>query len=125
MCELVRVVHVLEVPPHVQQRCDAGVLQHVPDQPAELLLFLEQQTCLRGITLIAERKKVFENVLQSTMVLTLQRRPASPRPLRATIARSVIDLETRQMPSVQVSQEQVVRHLNGTSVWFVADHSRA
>jgi adenine-specific DNA-methyltransferase len=84
--------------------------------------FLEQQACLREVTLIAERKKVFEKVLQGTMVLTLQRRPAPPHPLKTTVARSVVELETRQMPSVRVGQEQVVRYLNDASVWFVADN---
>lgn len=83
--------------------------------------FIELRAGLREVTLIAERKKVFENVLQGTMVLALQRQPVSPRPLKTAVAHSVADLETRQMPSARVSQEQVVRHLNGTSVWFVAD----
>jgi len=86
--------------------------------------FIEQRASLREVTLIAERKKVFENVLQGTMVLVLQRRPAPSRPVRTAVARSVIDLETRQMPCALVGQEQVTRHLNGTSVWFVADTRR-
>ena len=94
--------------------------------------FIEQQATLREITLIAERKKVFENVLQGTMILVIQRQPRDgdsgtmpPRPLKTAVARSVVDLETRQMPAAQVDQRQVVRHLNGTSVWFVADTRRS
>jgi len=90
--------------------------------------FIEQQATLREITLIAERKKVFENVLQGTMILVIQRQPRDgdsgtmpSRPLKTAVARSAVDLETRQMPAAQVDQRQVVRHLNGTSVWFVAD----
>jgi len=86
--------------------------------------FIEQRAILQEVTLIAERKKVFENVLQGTMILILQRQPTSARPLKTAVARSVTDLETRRMPSARVSQEQVVRHLNGTSVWFVADTQR-
>jgi adenine-specific DNA-methyltransferase len=40
------------------------------------------------------------------------------------VARSVADLETRQMPVAQVDSRQVARHLNGTSVWFVAGNRR-
>jgi adenine-specific DNA-methyltransferase len=86
--------------------------------------FIERRTVLREITLIAERRKVFANVLQGTMILTLQRQPVPPSPFKTAIARSVTDLETQQMSSAQVSQEQVVRHLDGTSVWFVADTRR-
>ncbi len=93
--------------------------------------FIEQQATLREITLIAERKKVFENVLQGTMILVIQRQPRHgdsgtmpPRPLKTAVARSVADLETQQMPAAQVDQRQVIRHLNGTSVWFVADMRR-
>jgi adenine-specific DNA-methyltransferase len=86
--------------------------------------FIEQQASLREVTLIAERKKVFENVLQGTMVLVLQRRPVPLYPVKTAVARSVVELETQQMPYAQVSQEQVARHLNGTSVWFVADTQR-
>jgi len=92
---------------------------------------IEQQAILREITLIAERKQVFENVLQGTMILVIQRPPdteksvADPgRPVKTAVARSVVDLETRQIPSARVEQRQVVRHLNGTSVWFVADTRR-
>ena len=86
--------------------------------------FIEQRASLREVTLIAERKKVFENVLQGTMMLILQRRPTPPCPVKTAVARSVIDLETQQMPYAQVSQERVARHLNGTSVWFVANTRR-
>jgi len=86
--------------------------------------FIEQQAVLREVTLIAERKKVFENVLQGTMVLILQRQSVPTHPLKTAITRSVADMETRQMPSARVSQEQVVRHLNDASVWFVADTRR-
>lgn len=86
--------------------------------------FIEKQAILREVTLIAERRKVFENVLQGTMILTLQRQPVPPCPAKTAIARSVIDLETRQTSSAQVNQAQVVRHLNGISVWFVADTRR-
>jgi adenine-specific DNA-methyltransferase len=89
-----------------------------------LRYFIEQRASLREVTLIAERKKVFEDVLQGTMVLVLQRQPISPCPVKTAVARSVIDLETQQMPYAQVNQEQVARHLNGTSVWFVADTRR-
>jgi len=92
---------------------------------------IEQRAALREITLIAERKKVFESVLQGTMILVVQRQPqmtdpGAPllSPLKTAIARSVADLETRQMPSAQVDPSQVVRRLNGTSVWFVADTQR-
>jgi len=86
--------------------------------------FIEQRAALREITLIAERKKVFESVLQGTMILVVQRQPAL-HPLRTAVARSVADLETRQMPAAQVDQGRVVRHLNGTSVWFVTDTGSA
>ncbi|RLC57577.1 MAG: hypothetical protein DRI80_14820 [Chloroflexota bacterium] len=86
--------------------------------------FIEQRAALQEITLIAERKKVFENVLQGTMVLILRRRPTPTRLLKTALAHSVADLEVQQMPSARVNQEQVVRHLNGTSIWFVADTRR-
>jgi adenine-specific DNA-methyltransferase len=90
--------------------------------------FIEQRAALREITLIAERKEVFKDVLQGTMILIVQRQPpggearaALLHPVRTAVARSVVDLDTQQMPAAQVDQGQVVRHLNGTSVWFVAD----
>ena len=93
--------------------------------------FIEQRAALREITLITERKKVFRNVLQGTMILVVQRRPvreasrsALVYPLKTAVARSVADLENRQMPVAQVDSRQVARHLNGTSVWFVADNRR-
>jgi len=86
--------------------------------------FIEQQAVLQEVTLIAERKKVFENVLQGTMILILQRQPVPPPLTKTAVARSVMDLETRQISSAQVDQAQVVRHLNGISVWFVADTQR-
>jgi len=86
--------------------------------------FIEQQAILQEMTLIAERKRVFEKVLQGIMVLVLRRRPTAARPLKTAIARSVADLETLRTSSTQVSQEQVIRHLNGTSVWFVAGTRR-
>ena len=89
-----------------------------------LRCFIEQRANLREVTLITERKKVFENVLQGTMMLVLQRQPAPTHSVKAAVARSVIDLDTQQMPYTQVSQDRVTRHLNGTSVWFVADTRR-
>jgi hypothetical protein len=65
------------------------------------------------------------------MILVIQRRPDSEgsvtvpvRPVKTAVARSVVDLEIRQIPGVQVDQQRVVRHLNGASVWFVADTRR-
>ena len=92
--------------------------------------FVEQRAALREITLIAERKRVFKDVLQGTMILVVQRHlqngdsGAPLRPLKTAVARSVADLETRQMAAAQVDPGQVARHLNGTSVWFVSDDRR-
>lgn len=89
--------------------------------------FVEEHAVLREITLIAERKGVFENVLQGTMILVVQRQPVAgaPRLLRTAAACSVVDIETRQMPAAEVAPARVIRHLNGTSVWFVSDSRKA
>ena len=119
----------------LEMLCPGGVLGYIIPRSMlsglyfkNLRQFIEQQADLREIVLIAECKKVFKNVLQGTMILAVQRQPQREdsrttllRPLKTAVARSVADLETRQMPVAQVDQGQVVRHLNSTSVWFVAD----
>lgn len=90
--------------------------------------FIELQSDLKEITLITERKKVFDNVLQGTMILVVQRRycenkrePAPINALKTAVARSALELETRNMPAACVDQKKVMRHLNGSIVWFVSD----
>ncbi len=94
--------------------------------------FIEREVTLHEIALIAERKKVFKNVLQGTMILVIQRerrdrdrKVIALRPLKTAVIHSVADLESRRVPTVRVDARQVIRHLNGNSIWFVADNQRA
>jgi len=86
--------------------------------------FVEQHAVLQEVTLMAERKKVFEDVLQGTMILVCRRLPAPSAPVKTAIVRAAAELESHQVPCATVGQDQVVRRLNGLSIWFVSDARR-
>lgn len=86
--------------------------------------FVEQQAVLQEVTLMAERKKVFEGVLQGTMILVCRRRPAPDAPIKTAIVHTAPELESYRVPCATVARDQVVRRLNGVSVWFVSDTRR-
>jgi adenine-specific DNA-methyltransferase len=86
--------------------------------------FVEKTAVLEEVTLMAARKKVFEDVLQGTMILVARRRPAEPALVRTAVVRSPADLRAGSLAPARVTQDKIVRQLNGLSVWFVSDSER-
>jgi adenine-specific DNA-methyltransferase len=92
---------------------------------------IEERARLEELTLLADRKKVFPEVLQATMILVF-RKPldaAEPRdggslPVRTAIVRAVADLEDAGPVHVLPATRQITRRLNGTTIWFVSDQER-
>jgi len=95
--------------------------------------FVEHQADLLEITLIVDRKKVFENVLQGTMILVTKRKESeegSSRSglasrVRISVVRSKEEFVNNHFTYVEVCQNDVIRPLNGTNIWFVADSRKA
>jgi adenine-specific DNA-methyltransferase len=90
---------------------------------------IERRTHLEEISLLAERKNVFPQVLQGTMILVFRKRAAdggaaTGTPVRTGIVRSAAELGNGGPPHVLTSPERVARRLNGTSIWFVSDRER-
>lgn len=90
---------------------------------------LEEKTHLQELTLLADRKRVFPQVLQGTMILVFQKRSADgrrsgSRTVRTAVVRAVAELSNGGPAQVSPEVTQVVRRLNGTTVWFVSDRSQ-
>lgn len=85
-----------------------------------LRAFINRETSVREIVYLSDRKKVFGSVLHGTMILSLQRDVATGHDITVSFADSLKDMETK-MPAITVKKEYVIRRLNGTTVWFVAD----
>jgi adenine-specific DNA-methyltransferase len=91
---------------------------------------IEEETCLEEISLFSDRKRVFSQVLQGTMVLVFRKRRtesgggAEASPIRTAVIRSVSELDHGGPAHVLAGTAQVVRRLNGTTVWFVSDRER-
>jgi adenine-specific DNA-methyltransferase len=91
--------------------------------------FLEQRTCLEELAVLAERKNVFPQVLQGTMIVVCRRRaddepPVANRTLRTTVIRSTAEFGNGGPPYVTARTDQVTRRMNGTTIWFVSDRER-
>lgn len=82
--------------------------------------YVENKTTIKEIVHIADRKKVFDAVLHSTMILSLQRNNTKKRKINISFAQSREDIEGCHS-AISVDANKVIQHLNGTSVWFVAD----
>ncbi|HKZ38305.1 MAG TPA: Eco57I restriction-modification methylase domain-containing protein, partial [Chryseolinea sp.] len=94
--------------------------------------FIERRAVLREITLITDRKNVFGNVLQGTMILVVTKKIQDDNPrdslhftVKTGIARSTSDFEKKQFNSVNVDQKHIVQFVNGTSIWFVSNKMRS
>jgi len=88
---------------------------------------IEERTRLEELLLLAERKNVFPQVLQGTMIVVF-RRPecgdAARGPVRTGIVRDVSELGNGGPCHVLADIGQVARRLNGTTVWFVSDREK-
>jgi adenine-specific DNA-methyltransferase len=90
---------------------------------------LEEQTCIEELSLLAERKNVFPQVLQGTMIIVFRKPmpgevPAAEDLVRTSVVRSAAELGNGGPSSVSARAAQVARRLNGTTVWFVSDQER-
>lgn len=88
---------------------------------------IEEETRLEELSLLVERKNVFPQVLQGTMIVVL-RRPSSgeagAQSIRTGVVRSVNELSDGGPCHVRAEIGQVARRLNGTTVWFVSDREQ-
>lgn len=88
-----------------------------------LRAFIEKNTSLREIVHLADRKKVFDNVLHGTMILSLERSMQADDKLSVSFVQSHKNI-TSDRATIKVSPDNVVRRLNGATVWFVADSQK-
>jgi adenine-specific DNA-methyltransferase len=82
--------------------------------------FIEKKTSIREIIYISERKKIFEFVLHGTMILSLRRNKRTDEVVNISFIQSLKEMGNEH-PGIRVDMDKVVQHLNGTTVWFVAD----
>ncbi|HTQ79756.1 MAG TPA: N-6 DNA methylase, partial [Thermoanaerobaculia bacterium] len=90
---------------------------------------IEQKTCLEELSLLAERKNVFPQVLQGTMVIVFRKLAAgetrdADQPMRTSVIRAAAELGNGGPAHVTPATAQVTRRLNGTTIWFVSDQKR-
>lgn len=81
--------------------------------------FIEDKTSVTEIVYISERKKIFENVLHGTMILSLERNKDSEKTVNISFIQSLEKIETQNI--IRVDRDKVIQRLNGTKIWFVAD----
>jgi len=79
---------------------------------------IEKKTAIREIGYISERKKVFDDVLHGTMILSLESVTDSSGMINVSFIESLNDFGKT---TVAVQPESVIQRLNGSTVWFVAD----
>lgn len=90
---------------------------------------IEQRTHLEELSLLAERKNVFPQVLQGTMIIAF-RKPSNEeardaeRSVRTGVIRTAAELANAGPAQVTVRPDQVSRRLNGSTIWFVSDQER-
>jgi len=92
---------------------------------------IEEETRLEEISVFSDRKRIFSQVLQGTMILVFRKRD-SGKPVgseeqhhvRTAMIRSVSELEGGGLTHLRAEAAQVIRRLNGTTVWFVSDRER-
>lgn len=88
-----------------------------------LRAFIEKNTSLREIVYLADRKNVFDNVLHGTMILALERAIGAGNKVSISFARSTKNISCDQS-NITVSLDSVIRRLNGSTIWFVADSQK-
>jgi len=81
--------------------------------------FIEDKTSVKEIVYISERKKIFENVLHGTMILSLKWNKDSEKMVNISFIHSLKEIETQNI--ISVGRDKVIQRLNGTSIWFIAD----
>ncbi|MCF6149414.1 MAG: N-6 DNA methylase [Candidatus Kuenenia sp.] len=84
--------------------------------------FIERNTSIKEMVYISDRKKVFDNVLHGTMILTLKRNKQSREKVTISFIKSLKDMENRHA-EISVDRNKIIQRLNGTTVWFVANTS--
>lgn len=84
--------------------------------------FIERNTSIKEVVYISDRKKVFDNVLHGTMILSLKRDKQSREKVMISFIKSLKDMENRHA-EISVDRDRVIQRLNGTTVWFVANTS--
>ena len=85
--------------------------------------FIEKRTRIKEIVHISNRKKIFDNVLQGTMILALSKKSNKKR-VRISFTKSLDDFRATIKDPLKISQVKIARNLNGTSVWFLSDSKR-
>lgn len=82
--------------------------------------FIERNTSIKEVVYISDRKKVFDNVLHGTMILSLKRDKQSREKVKISFIKSLKDMENRHT-EISVDRNKIIQRLNGTTVWFVAN----
>jgi len=90
---------------------------------------IETRTSIEELSLLAERKNVFPQVLQGTMVIVFRKTKtdetiSGDHPVRTAIVRTAAELGNGGPNHVTARVAQVARRLNGTTIWFVSDQER-
>lgn len=81
---------------------------------------IERKTAIKEITCISERKKVFDNVLHGTMILSLKQSRKYDKEVNVSCVQSLNDIGTHHN-KITIPEDNIIQHLNGTTVWFVSD----
>ena len=82
--------------------------------------FIERKTLLKKIICITERKKVFTDVLHGTMIISLARERKHTKEVNISCVQSLHEVTT-QDNKITINRDNIIQHLNGTTVWFVAN----
>ncbi|MEW6586652.1 MAG: N-6 DNA methylase [Nitrospirota bacterium] len=85
--------------------------------------FIENNASLREIVYLSDRKNIFDNVLHGTMILSLERAAEAGKKVSISFVQSSKEIRNNQ-PHIKISPDNVVRRLNGSTVWFVADSEK-
>lgn len=88
-----------------------------------LRTFIEKNSLMREIVYLSDRKNVFDNVLHGTMILSLERTVQTDNKISVSFVKSHKDM-SNNLTTINVSPNNVVRRLNGSTVWFVANSQR-
>lgn len=85
--------------------------------------FIERKTSLKEITCISERKNIFDRVLHGTMIISLKRKRYPDGKVNISCVQSLNETNTHNS-KITTHRDNIIQHLNGTTVWFVADSSK-
>jgi len=85
-----------------------------------LRAFVEREVAVKKIVYLSDRKKVFDNVLHGTMILSLKRKKHIEEKINISFIQSLKDMEDTNT-AITVDRDKIIQRLNGTTVWFVAD----